>query len=59
MPHCKTCGEYYRTNQFNQTQECEYCVDQIIRFPIDAEDEIEVQHIVKPNGKVLPRFLDE
>ena len=30
-----------------------------LAFPIDAEDEIEVQHIVNPNGKVLPRFLDE
>lgn len=59
MPHCKTCGDYYRTNQFNQTQECEYCVDQITQFQIDDEDEIEVQHIVNPNGKVLPRFLDE
>lgn len=59
MPHCKSCGDYYRTNQFNQSSECEYCVDQITQFPIDAEDEIEVQHIVNPNGKVLPRFLDE
>lgn len=60
MPHCKTCGEYYRTNQFNKTEECEYCVDQIGTYTdFDDEDMLEVQSIMNPSGKIKARFLDE
>lgn len=58
MAKCKTCGEYYKKSRYNQTEECDSCVDQLVDVYYDEEDEVEIQHLLHPNGKTPARYYD-
>jgi hypothetical protein len=52
MPNCVTCGAYYRNTPFNQSNECDDCVDQISDLYEEPENELQtIREIVYPSGK--------
>lgn len=58
MAKCKTCGDYYRKSPYNNTAECDNCIDQVDRPYLDEEDTLEVQHLVCPSGKTPAVYYD-
>ncbi len=54
---CKSCGEYFRRNQWNQGDECENCVD-TKEIPMDTEDQVEVDLLMNPTGVTRAVFYD-
>ncbi len=59
MALCRTCGGYYKLSPYNESTECNDCVDQLGAPILDDEDSIEVEHLLNPAGKTKARFSDE
>jgi len=59
MAQCITCGSYYRRSPYNQTNECDGCVDQVLDTSFDEEDQVELSHLMNPTGKTAAKFSDE
>lgn len=58
MSTCKLCGEYYRLSPYNKTNFCDSCSTE--DFPLyDSDDQVEVDMLMNPSGKVQPVFYDE
>lgn len=58
MATCKTCGAYYKLTPYNQTQECDDCLDAIPGI-FDSVYEADVIQLTNPSGRTLPVFQQE
>ncbi len=61
MAICSTCRSYYRLSPYNDTDQCDNCVDTIdVSLSLfDEEDSLEVEHLLNPTGKTAAKFSDE
>jgi hypothetical protein len=59
MALCLTCGSYYKLSPYNDSNECDSCVDQLGAPMFDDEDSVEVDHLLNPSGRTLAKFSDE
>lgn len=55
---CVICGNYFKQTAFNQTNECDECVD-IVLPEIDAETEVDVELMLNPSGKTRAVFYED
>lgn len=55
---CLTCGDYFRTNQWNNSKECENCTDNQKVQEYDSEDQVEVDILMNPSGVTRAVFYD-
>lgn len=59
---CVTCTEYYRQTEYNTTNECCNCVDQLDLLELDSfnlmdtEDQVEVQLLMNPSGHTKVQY---
>ena len=58
MAICITCQNYYRQSQYNDSQQCDECVDSLEVPLFDEEDTLEVEHLLHPSGKTPARFYE-
>ena len=56
MAICRSCQSYYKKNQWNQSDECSDCAYTADVPLFDEEDSLEVEHLLNPSGRTLPRF---
>ena len=56
MAICRSCHSYYKKNQWNQSDECSDCAYTADVPLFDEEDSLEVEHLLNPSGRTLPRF---
>ena len=56
MAICRSCHSYYKKNQWNQSDECSDCAYTVDVPLFDEEDSLEVEHLLNPTGRTLPRF---
>ena len=56
MAICRSCQSYYKKNQWNQSDECNDCVYTADVPLFDEEDSLEVEHLLNPSGRTLPKF---
>ena len=56
MAICTSCQSYYRKSPYNNTDQCDECVYTTEVPLFDEEDSIEVEHLLNPSGRTLPRF---
>jgi NMD protein affecting ribosome stability and mRNA decay len=56
MAICRSCQSYYKKNQWNQSDECNDCAYTADVPLFDEEDSLEVEHLLNPSGRTLPRF---
>lgn len=59
MAICSACRSYYRLSPYNETDQCDDCVDTGNAFVFDEEDSLEVEHLLNPTGKTTAKFSDE
>lgn len=55
---CIICGSYYKKHAFNQTNECDNCVDFLLP-EIDPETEVDLEIMLNPSGKTAPVFYED
>jgi hypothetical protein len=60
MATCKACGAYFKQSPYNNTNECDDCLD---TFEGDSQEfdsvyEADILEITNPSGKTRPVFLD-
>jgi len=55
---CLTCGDYFRTSQWNNSKECENCTDNQKVQEYDSEDQVEVDILMNPSGVTRAVFYD-
>lgn len=56
MAICRSCQSYYKKTQWNQSDECTDCVDTLNTPIFDEDDSLEVEHLLNPSGRTLPKF---
>lgn len=57
MAICRSCNNYYKHNQWNSSPDCEDCADTLLPA-FDDEDSLEVEHLLNPSGKTIPKFYE-
>lgn len=58
---CISCGNYFRRDYWNNSDECEDCIDTLATTKynyVDSTDEVEIETLVNPSGRTAPRFYD-
>lgn len=50
MTTCVTCQEYYRKSEYNNSNECNNCIDQLDVPLMDDEDALELEILINPSG---------
>ena len=58
MAKCVICGNYFKHTPFNQTNECDDCID-IVLPEIDAETEVDLELMRNPTGKTPAVFYED
>lgn len=55
---CIICDNYFKKHAFNQSNECDACID-IILPEIDPETEIDVVIMLNPSGRTPAVFYED
>lgn len=55
---CVICNNYFKQTPFNQTNECDECVD-IVLPEIDAETELDFELMKNPSGRTPAVFYED
>lgn len=57
MANCITCGRHYFLSAFNQTRQCDSCLDVIDDLnDITEEDEISMNNVVNKTNRTIPHM---
>jgi len=57
MTTCVTCGCYFKNSEYNDSEECYDCID-VVPPLYDEVYEADVQELLHPNGRTVPKFED-
>jgi hypothetical protein len=60
MSTCNICGEYYRLTPYNSSECCDdCCVHALEPEYLTLDDQLDIDKIMNPSGRVQPVFYDD